>query len=333
MTLSPEEQAKQDLAEATMELSMLASNLRQSGGLQSSLLGTQLGFTGTGQEAEERPAKYSKDLNKGPAGKGRGANGGLKRHYQPRGNQAARETGTSSTGLVLSPETIQMLIKLLLRHEDQLATFRLSTAWVFFLSAEKPVEILETLFATATQWRHQKLNDPASLKNPMRVILFQATWKEMYTRAENIRTKEDAKQTAVDMGIYDEAKGFPYQIWNPKERKAQTDETRDPLPLDKVLALTAELMKLAAGNGVITRYHCTRPLTEEMKGTMTTWLMEVGLRDARCNRIWEILSILKGNASMKLIGGAVREERLQRTPLAQTLAQQLTRQHESVCCN
>jgi len=225
-----------------------------------------------------------------------------------------------------------MLIKLLLSHEDQLATFRLSTAWVFFLSAEKSVEIIETLYATATQWRHQKLNDPASLKNPMRVILFQATWQEMHKRTENIRTKEDAKKEAIDMGIYDELKGFPYQIWNRKEKKAQTDECRDPLPLDKVLAMTTELMTLAVGNGIITRYHCTRPLMEEMKGTMTTWLMEVGLRDARCHRIWEILSILKGNAAMKLIGGAIREERLQRTPLAQALAQQLTRLPESDCC-
>ena len=247
MTLSPEEQEKQDLAEATMELGMLVSNFRQNGGLQSSLLGAQLGFTSTGQEVEERPAKY---LNKGPDGKGRGANGRptSKRQLQSRGNQPARETGTSSTGLVLSPETIQMLIKLLLRHEDQLATFRLSTAWVFFLSAEKPVEIIETLYATA-QWRHQKLNDPASLKNPMRVILFQATWQEMHKRTENIRTKEDARKEAIDMGIYDELKGFPYQIWNPKEKKAQTDESRDPLPLDKVLAMTTELMTLAVGNG------------------------------------------------------------------------------------
>ena len=72
MTLSPEEQEKQDLAEATMELGMLVSNFRQNGGLQSSLLGAQLGFTSTGREVEERPAKY---LNKGPDGKGRGANG------------------------------------------------------------------------------------------------------------------------------------------------------------------------------------------------------------------------------------------------------------------
>ncbi|CAE7538097.1 unnamed protein product [Symbiodinium necroappetens] len=294
-------------------------------GTEGSLMGALLGSTGTGQEGDQRQAKWQKDQSKGQNGKGRGMmNGRQKRPFQ--NGQQGGGTGTSSSGLVLSPDTIQMLIKLLLRHEDQLATFRLSTAWVFFLSAEKPVEIIETLFVTATQWKSQKLNDPGSLSNPMRVILFQATWKMLHTRTENIRTKEDARQQAIEMGLYDEFKGFPYQTWNAKEKKAQIDESKDPLPLDKVLELTAELMKLAVGNGVVTRYHCTRPLTEDMKGKMTTWLMEVGLRDSRCNRIWEILAVLKGNASLKLIGGAIREERLQRTPLAQTLAQHLMRQ-------
>ena len=325
MTLSHEEREKKELEDATMELGLLASNFRQMQGTEGSLMGALLGSTGTGQEGDQRQAKWQKDQSKGQNGKGRGMmNGRQKRPFQ--NGQQGGGTGTSSSGLVLSPDTIQMLIKLLLRHEDQLATFRLSTAWVFFLSAEKPVEIIETLFVTATQWKSQKLNDPGSLSNPMRVILFQATWKMLHTRTENIRTKEDARQQAIEMGLYDEFKGFPYQTWNAKEKKAQIDESKDPLPLDKVLELTAELMKLAVGNGVVTRYHCTRPLTEDMKGKMTTWLMEVGLRDSRCNRIWEILAVLKGNASLKLIGGAIREERLQRTPLAQTLAQHLMRQ-------
>ncbi|CAE7272684.1 Pol [Symbiodinium sp. CCMP2456] len=324
MTLSPEENAKKELEDATMELGLLASNLRQFQGTEGGLIGALMGSTGSGLDGDQRQAKWQKDQSKGQNGKGWGVNGRQKRPFQ--NNQQGGGTGTSSNGLVLSPDTIQMLIKLLLRHEDQLATFRLSTAWVFFLSAEKPVEIIETLFLTATQWKNQKLNDPSSLTNPMRVILFQATWKMLHTRTENIRTKEEAKQQAIEMGLYDESKGFPYQTWNAKDKKAQIDESKDPLPLDKVLELTAELMKLAVGNGVVTRYHCTRPLTEDMQGKMTTWLMEVGLRDSRCNRIWEILAVLKGNASLKLIGGAIREERLQRTPLAQLLAQQLKRQ-------
>ena len=281
----------------------------------------EMDSTDTGLENGDRPTKWQKDQTKGPDGKGKGWNN----RGQASRRQRQSQGEASSNGSELSKETAQQLIKLLLRHEDQIATFKQSTAWVLFLSPEKPVEVIEKLLTTASNWREQKLRQPASLTLPMRAVLFQATWLELKTRGEKLRENAEAKQTAIDMGLCDANKGFPYQIWDPKEKQTKLDSSKDPLPLDKVMEMAVELMTLAAGPGVITRYHCTRPLSEEMRGNMTTWMLEIGLRNPRCQRVWEILEIMKGNACLKLIGGSIREERMQRSPLAQVISQHLTR--------
>ena len=72
------------------------------------------------------------------------------------------------------------------------------------------------------------------------------------------------------MGLYDEFKGHSRASRDAKDNKAQVDESKDPLPLDMLLELAAELMKLAVGNGVVTGYHCMRHSMKEMQGKMTT---------------------------------------------------------------
>ena len=59
-------------------------------------------------------------------------------------------------------------------------------AWILFLTTQPPGTILPRLFTTAQTWHEMKHNDPDSISQPMRVILWQKLMTELKTRAQKV---------------------------------------------------------------------------------------------------------------------------------------------------
>ena len=64
------------------------------------------------------------------------------------------------------------------------------------------------------------------------------------------------------------------------------------------------------------RYHATRPLAETFKGPSVCFMLEISLRGAHAQKMYQALSSLAQCAAMKLMGANLVRERIKRSPLA-----------------
>ena len=99
-----------------------------------------------------------------------------------------------------------------------------------------------------------------------------------------------------------------------------------PLKVAEVAQMLQELMVLSAAPGVITRFHSTRKLSEELAGPTITFKLDVGLRETKTFRFWQILESLSGNSALRLVAASMRQEKMARSPLAVRITEAIRRQ-------
>ena len=79
----------------------------------------------------------------------------------------------------------------------------------------------------------------------------------------------------------------------------------------------------AQGSRELHHFHSTRKLTEKIQGDTLPFVLAVSMRGAAANRAFELLQLLEGSASLRVIGVRLRGERAQPSPMAQHLAKLL----------
>ena len=156
------------------------------------------------QDMEGRPTKCPRDGSKGTnqPGKGKGMQGrGATHHQQGARHHGGRPSGQHLSGQLQRPWhrsgqgqgygpsshpdlhlMCHTMARLLMRHEDALSVLQQSTTWILFLTTQPPGTILPKLFATAQGWHEMKHNNPDSITQPMRTILWQKLMTELKVR-------------------------------------------------------------------------------------------------------------------------------------------------------
>eukprot|EP00439_Symbiodinium_sp_Y106_P014738 s3506_g2.t1 len=133
------------------------------------------------------------------------------------GEQRAQGPGYGPT----SGPDLQMMChtmaRLLMRHKDALSVLQQSTTWILFLTTQPPGIILPKLFNTAQGWHEMKYNDPESITQPMRIILWQKLMAELCLRAQKVLDDPEARDQAIQLHLYDPNAGFGYRKWSNKE--------------------------------------------------------------------------------------------------------------------
>ena len=116
-----------------------------------------------------------------------------------------------------------------------------------------------------------------------------------------------------------------YQVWNPVSRKLEIDVNKPPIPNTQLLGAAKELRDLVhkEAENLIHHFHSTRKLTEKIQGDTLPFVLAVSMRGAAANRAFELLQLLEGSASLRVIGVRLRGERAQPSPMAQHLAKLL----------
>ena len=96
----------------------------------------------------------------------------------------------------------------------------------------------------------------------------------------------------------------------------QEDKTRTPLTTAEI-KLMLEKLYTAIRTDVVTRFSCTRKLTETME-TQATFYFDLSCRN-QGQAAWDTMIQLQGNCVLQLIGLAYKRAGLRRGPMAQKL--------------
>ncbi|CAE7221965.1 RXLR78, partial [Symbiodinium sp. CCMP2456] len=233
------------------------------------------------------------------------------------GNPRSRTSGSDSL--------VEHMAQLLIRHDNFWNGMQMSTGWIMFLGTAPPLTTLPLLHQIGTEWHRMKAEEPSSLQQPMRVILYQTWANEMRKRVHELQTDQEKMQEAIRRGIITETSHFKFVQWNKEAQALQEVPSIAPLSIQEVLSLLDESIVLSIVDGVLINFHPTRTLAENMTGPTVTFSLTVGLREPKAFRFWSIMEALSGNASLQLVATTLRRERRQRSALAQTIAQELRR--------
>ncbi|CAE7699667.1 unnamed protein product [Symbiodinium microadriaticum] len=107
-------------------------------------------------------------------------------------------------------------------HEDYLNGLQSSTS-VMFQGTAPPLSALTVQHKIGVEWQKMKEDDPASLKQPLRTVLFQTWASDLKSRILALETDNAHRQEAVRLNILTEPVNFRYVRWSP-ERRALVDE-------------------------------------------------------------------------------------------------------------
>ena len=301
-----------DLEEATQDLALFTSSINA---LSRAKKETEA------EAAEERPAKFQRDGNKGlQRGKGdasmnRGRQtGSHRRGHGPSGASNWSKPASAAATLQEVAALCHRVCRLAVRHEDQLNVLRLSSGMVMFMSTQKPASLIPSLWQISNDWKDMKEHHPERLRMPLRVTLMQHILSELKGRIVKIEQDPAALKQAEELGIYGD-RGFPFLRWDAQEQK-HIAQDKEPLSLAHAKEIADELTILVTRPEVLTSFHAKRPLAETMEGNVVPFILELGWRGAEAAKAWELFSRLHHCSCTKLVGLVLREERLHRAPLA-----------------
>ena len=187
-----------------------------------------------------------------------------------------------------------------------------STSWVLFAGTAPPLSV-PSIAAVATQWNKEQKEAPSKIKAPLRVIMFQCFVQEWRLALERLESDPDFKAEAIRLEILSASGDLPYLRWNSQTMRAEVLTDKSPLTVNEVVLMLKELTVLSIADGTITRFHPTRRFSEDMMGPTVTFRLELGLREVKTFRFWQILETLSANSALRLVASSSRRERMTRS--------------------
>ena len=166
-----------------------------------------------------------------------------------------------------------------------------------------------------------KNQTPEQLEAPMRTTLLQHLLVTVKDRMEKMMETPSSRSTAISLGWLSENDQELMGLkWDQEAHRHVRDVSVTPIRIDEAMGTLAELIALIKEPLVVARYHATRPLSEQYQAPTLTMLLEIGLRTSAAHTVWSGLNKLAQSALWVAAGAFLRQERIQRSPLAQKLA-------------
>ncbi|CAE7535458.1 unnamed protein product, partial [Symbiodinium microadriaticum] len=271
---------------------------------------SQMGVKGA-EPLEGAPSKHRR-LDKGGKGHGNGRQTRGQKRQGQQGHQAPQQ-GLAPRGPQLDMRYIlPLVLRMLLRQEDELQMIRLDKAFCLFVD---PVQgdgcILKALYKIAKAWKDKRDQDPPQVNAPLRMIMLEALLTEMKNRlkllSENAEAQEMAikNQWAVRQG---ESLYWQFQSWDPATAKVIIHPKREPILTRTVEERIEEALILCRSEGLLHRFHATRPLSEEPKSPQAVFLLQVSLRGEAADNFHGILMTLSECAVWRVMNIRLRPE-------------------------
>ena len=210
-----------------------------------------------------------------------------------------------------------VLARLAIKQEEELQVLKQDHSFMLFMKPGKDT-VLTFLFQTATLFRKKQEESPTwgTDFQPLRVVLSLALFRELATRIEAVEKDDSKLKELVDLGWMTQDYKWKFQVWNPTLRHLQEDRSRPPLATADI-KLMLEKLYVAIKTDVVTRFCCTRKLTETME-SQATFYFDLSCRN-QGQVAWETMTQLRGSCVLQLIGLAYKRAGLRRGPMAQKL--------------
>ena len=272
----------------------------------------------TGDSEKDRQTKWPKPASKGNhqgRGKGQSQNSSKWENWSN-----WKDSNKNKGDLDQLKQQVDMLTTLVLRQEHQLMINRQDTTYIIFIRTDVTPSLAVTSYNIGQSWKQAKTSNPESLKHPLRVILFQHLMTSMTLALENLLSDPQKVEQAKTLG-WIQGEHFTGMKWNAEKKVHETDPNIPPIPIPQTLNLILEAIKLCTEPFAINRYHAMRPLASEYSSPTLTMMLEIGLRTAEANRLWSIFNNIAQTSVWLAVGAYCRHERLQRSALANRLAQ------------
>ena len=247
---------------------------------------------------------------------------------RPKGKQSQQQSwwdkDRDQRGYNKSNEDLKNVVKalgrLVLRQEDSLSVTQLDCQFIIFMKNKPDSDrvanwsITTQLLAVGNHWRERKAQDPKTLEQPLRTVLFSSWLTAIKYRINEFTSNPSVKDQATQMGILEDD-AFPYMQWDPEASK-HVRIAQDPLTVSDTLQTLDQLQKLIIHPNVIGRFHPLRKLTEGMVSDVIPWTLEIQNRTQEAQAAYTLIGRLVRSACTHLAASTLRPSKLGRSPLA-----------------
>ena len=260
--------------------------------------------------------------NKGARSKGTGR-GGHQGKGNPPWNQQPTHLSPGMQTWLQNPQVLHDLIRLVMRHEQQLMRLGQDTTLLFtFQNRPGQVEnLLPHLWRISQAWKAKMDSDQFDQRPKMslRVTVLQSIILEVRTRTQAILQKPECQAPLIKKGWLRENHTWPYLQWDAAQQDLVPQPLRTGMSQEDLEGLLAALQENVNSEGALFRFQAHRQLAEEMTGHQLTFQAEIGLRSAGALQLHNNLLRLANLSALQLIGLRIHVPRLQISALAQTL--------------
>ena len=159
------------------------------------------------------------------------------------------------------------LQRLVLRQEDLIASIKPEMCFVIFARVDVGASVIPAIYSAQASWRELKENNPDAIKAPMRVDLLRCLFKELKSRLTALTQDAEQQQNLVSVGwMTAEPVKWRYIRWDSESGRHKADETKDPSHLGRSWPPLKPSSLWCKKAGVVSRFHPSRPVEQEMKG-------------------------------------------------------------------
>ena len=217
---------------------------------------------------------------------------------------------------------LQLMQRLLLRHEDSINLLKVESSFVMHMKLNVPSSVVSMLYAAANSWREVKLAEPTKLDRPMRAALLYCLFMELKTRLEAVAEKPEDLERMSKLGWITPGPPITWSFltWDAASNKQIVDTSKVPLSQAEVMLHVQTVIRLCPRHHIVARFHPTRPMAEEMKGDSLVFLLQTGQHGEGAAEMRDSLTLLCHSAAMNLVALQLKEDRFARSKLANEIA-------------
>ena len=218
-------------------------------------------------------------------------------------------------------QQIVMMSKLLLQHEDKINNMNLDRGMVLFLK-EDARSILPSMMQTAKEWNAKKEQGDLRLTSPLRTVLLANMIKELQQRMQTISATPEGRASLQKAKWMTEGGDWCYLQWCRKTKALIPNEAKHPLTHAEAVRVLNFLYSNLKEDIILT-FKSTQKLQhlEDQNRLAATFILEISLRGAKAQEVYESFEILINSSLTGLIGMSLKKDSTVRKPMAAHLAQ------------
>ena len=265
------------------------------------------------QEDAARVTKWPKQQSKGHMGKGQAWD-----QWRPHGLDWFQKDESTATVDQATQQVITALVKMAIRHEEQLAKIRIDTTMIVYLDTGA-AGILPLIRQMAEAWSTEF--EAGKVTSPLKVVLLLGIFQEVGTRITSILQDEEKQEKArewawLQAGATALDPLWTYFQWNTTAKK-QEPSPHPPIKNSEVRKHLDYLALHLSDANVLTRFRATRRMSSTDRYAQCS--LAIFLRPQPKRRDCHDIRALVNCSALKTVGLRIKPARGERQPLAAEL--------------